>query len=125
MMCIQVKKRNDSCFDMDHFLKVCVEFVTVLLLIYVLVFWLGDMWGLSSLIRDGTCAPAKGLPGKSETTRILILCLTISLTSSWKSSLTVIMKNVTVIKRMISDEHSLERSFALQSSADLHSWNCM
>ena len=37
MMCIQVKKRNDCCFDMDHFLKVCVEFVTVLLLIYVLV----------------------------------------------------------------------------------------
>ena len=64
MMCIQVKKRNDSYFDMYHFLKVCVGFVTVLLLIYVLVFWLEDMLGLSSLTRDQTCAPANGLTAR-------------------------------------------------------------
>ena len=45
-------------------LKVLIEFVTVLLLFYVwgfvLVwfFWLGGMWGLSSLTRDELAPPA-------------------------------------------------------------------
>ena len=34
--------------------KVFTEFVTILLLFYVLVFWLWGMWNLSSLIRDRT-----------------------------------------------------------------------
>ena len=35
--------------------KVFIEFVTILLLSYVLVFWPQSMWGLSSLTRDRTC----------------------------------------------------------------------
>ena len=34
-------------FNVDHFLK-SIEFVTLLLLLYVLVFWLQGMWDLSS-----------------------------------------------------------------------------
>ena len=34
--------------------KVFIEFVTVLLLSYGLVFWPRGMWNLSSLIRDRT-----------------------------------------------------------------------
>ena len=33
-------------------LKVFIEFVTVLLLLHVLVFWLGARGGLNSLTRD-------------------------------------------------------------------------
>ena len=44
--------------------KVLIEFVTVLFLFYVLgiffFFWLGGLWYLSSLTRDGTCTPAMG-----------------------------------------------------------------
>ena len=39
-------------------LKIFFEFVTVFLLFYVLVFWLGGTWGLSSPARDRTCTPA-------------------------------------------------------------------
>ena len=52
-------------------LKVFIEFVTILLLFYVLVFWLWSMWDLSSLTRDQICTPAlegevlnTGPPGK-------------------------------------------------------------
>ena len=41
-------------FDVDHF-KVLIEFVTVLLLSYVLVFWPQGIWDLNSLTRDQTC----------------------------------------------------------------------
>ena len=34
------------------FLKVFIEFVTILLLFYVLVFWLRGMWDLSSPTRN-------------------------------------------------------------------------
>ena len=37
--------------------KVFIEFVTILLLFYVLVFWPRGMWDLSSLTRDRTCTP--------------------------------------------------------------------
>ena len=43
-------------FDVDHF-KVFIEFVTILLLFYVWVFWPQGTWGLSSLTRDPTCTP--------------------------------------------------------------------
>ena len=53
-------------------LKVFIEFVTILLLFYVLYFWLRGVWDLSSLTRDPTCTPAlegkvltTGPPGKS------------------------------------------------------------
>ena len=52
--------------------KVFVEFVTILLLLYVLGFWLWGMWDLNSLTTDGTHIPAlegkvltTGPPGKS------------------------------------------------------------
>ena len=40
--------------------KVFIEFVTILLLIFVLVFWPQDMWDLSSPTRDWTCTPCIG-----------------------------------------------------------------
>ena len=60
---------------MWNFFKVFIEFVAVLLLLYVLVFWPGDMWDLSSLPRDQTHTPtlegqvpSTGLLGKYGTT---------------------------------------------------------
>ena len=41
-------------------LKFFIEFVTVLFLVYVLVFWLWGIWGLSSPTRDGTHIPCFG-----------------------------------------------------------------
>ena len=40
--------------------KVFIEFVTILLLFYVLVYWPRGMWHLSSLFRDQTCTPCIG-----------------------------------------------------------------
>ena len=40
--------------------RVFIEFVTTLLLFYVLVFWPQGMWDLSSLTRDWTCTPCVG-----------------------------------------------------------------
>ena len=40
--------------------KVFIEFVTILLLFYVLVFWPRGMWDLSSQTRDQTCTPYNG-----------------------------------------------------------------
>ena len=45
---------------MDHFFKVCIVFVTILFLFYLLVFWPRGMWDLSSLTRDQTCTPCIG-----------------------------------------------------------------
>ena len=41
-------------------LKVFIEFVTLLLLFYALVFWPRGMWGLGSLTRDRTHNPCIG-----------------------------------------------------------------
>ena len=58
-------------FYVNHF-KVLIEFATILLLFYVLVFWPWGMRCLSFLARDGTHTPytgrwtlATGRPGKS------------------------------------------------------------
>ena len=48
-------------FLMWPLLKVCIEFVTILLLFYVLVLWPRGMWYLSSPTRDRTCTPCIGL----------------------------------------------------------------
>ena len=47
-------------FLMWTIFKVFIEFVTILLLFYVLVFWPRGMWDLSSLTRDQTCTPCLG-----------------------------------------------------------------
>ena len=47
----------DFFFLMWTVFKVFTEFVTILLLFYVLVFWLQGMWELSSPTRDQTCTP--------------------------------------------------------------------
>ena len=39
---------KDFSFNVNHFFKVFIEFVTVLLLLYVLVFWPRSRWDLSS-----------------------------------------------------------------------------
>ena len=45
---------------MDHLFKDFIEFITILLLFYVLDFGSQDMWDLSSPTRDGTCTPCTG-----------------------------------------------------------------
>ena len=47
-------------FDVDHFLKVFTEFVTILLPLYVSVFWPRGMWDLNSPTRDRTRTPFIG-----------------------------------------------------------------
>ena len=47
-------------FLMWTIFKVFIEFVTIWLLFYVLVFWLQDMWDFNSLTRDQTCTPCVG-----------------------------------------------------------------
>ena len=60
-------------FLMWTIFTVFIEFVTILLLFYVSVFWPWGMWDLSSPRRDRTCMPAledkvltTGPPGKSQ-----------------------------------------------------------
>ena len=45
-------------FFMWIIFKVFIEFITILLLFYVLVFWPQGMWDLSSQTRDQTCTPS-------------------------------------------------------------------
>ena len=67
-------------FFMWTILKVFIEFVTILLLFYVLIFWPRGMWDLRSLTRDQTYTPCIGRqslnprpPGKSLSFSISIL----------------------------------------------------
>ena len=79
-------------FLMWTIFKVFIEFVTILLLFCVLVFWLGGMWDLSSPTRDQTIPPAlegeiltTGPPGKSlvfvvfvkSQTSLIVLLMTV------------------------------------------------
>ena len=52
---------KDFFFDVDHF-RVCIEFVTILLLFffYVSVLWPQDMWDHSSVSKDRTCISCIG-----------------------------------------------------------------
>ena len=58
----------DSLFDTFFFkiflrwtiFKVSIEFVTILLLFYILFFWLRDMWDLSSTTSSTICIPCTG-----------------------------------------------------------------
>ena len=52
-------------FDVGHFFKGFVEFVTILLLFHVSAFWSLGTWDLGSPTRDRTCSPCTGPPGKS------------------------------------------------------------
>ena len=47
-------------FLMWTIFRVFIEFVTILLLFYVLVFWPRGIWDLSSPTRDRTCTPSIG-----------------------------------------------------------------
>ena len=46
--------------DVNHVKSLFIEFVTLLFLFYVLVFWPWGMWDLSSPTRDQTCIPCIG-----------------------------------------------------------------
>ena len=75
---IAIKDFSQNFFRFLFFLvwaifKVFIEFVTILLLFYVLGFWPRGMWDLSFPTRDGTAPPAlegdvltTGPPGKSS-----------------------------------------------------------
>ena len=54
--------------------KVFIEFVTILLLFHVLVFWPRGMWDLSSLTRDWTCTPSAGRQSLNHWTAREIPC---------------------------------------------------
>ena len=47
-------------FNVNHFLKVFIEFVTILLLFCLLVFCLRGMWYFSAPTRDRTSTPCIG-----------------------------------------------------------------
>ena len=56
--------------------KVLIEFVTILFLPYVLVFWLGGIRDLSLLSRDPTCTPFIGRQSLNHwTTKVCISLL--------------------------------------------------
>ena len=55
-------------FLMWSIFKVFIEFVTVLLLFYVLVFWPRGMWDPSFPTRDRTCTPCIGRRGLNHWT---------------------------------------------------------
>ena len=51
---------EDFFFLMWTIFKVLIEFVTILLLFYVLISWPRGVWDLSSPTRDWTCTPCLG-----------------------------------------------------------------
>ena len=77
--------------------KVFIEFVTILLLFYVLLFWPRGMWDLSSLTRDQTCTlwtrrwrlnhwTARGVPSSLLKLSFLLfnkICLLSDFISGW------------------------------------------
>ena len=74
---------------LGHFLKVFIEFVAILLLFYVLVFWLWGMWDLRSLTKEPILTPSledevltTGPPGKSP---VCIEFLTVFMLTALKS----------------------------------------
>ena len=72
-------------FFLDFFLmwtifNIFIEFVTILLLFYVLIFWPGSTWDLSSLTRDQTRTPCIGRQSLNHwtTRKVPILIFTLS-----------------------------------------------
>ena len=64
--------------------KVFIEFVTIFLLFYVLVFWLRGMWDLSSLTGNQTCAPCIRRQNLNHwTAREVPMCTFSLLRQSW------------------------------------------
>ena len=62
--------------------NVFIEFVTILLLFYVLVFWPEGMWDLSSPTRDQTCTLCLGRPSFNRwTTREVPSTLSLNVTT--------------------------------------------
>ena len=51
------------------FFKSLLNLLTILFLVYVLVFWLWDTWDLSLPTRDGTCTPCIGRRSLNHWTR--------------------------------------------------------
>ena len=69
---------------MSTVFKVFIEFVTIFLLFYVLVFWLRGMWDLSSLTRNQTCAPCIRRQNLNHwTAREVPMCTFLRLRQSW------------------------------------------
>ena len=56
------------------FLK-STEFITTLILFYVLFYWPQGMWDFRSLTRDGTCIPYTGRQSFNHWTASEVLCL--------------------------------------------------
>ena len=61
--------------------KVYIEFVTILLLSYVLLFWPQDMWDVSFAIPDQTCTPCNGRQSLNHWTARDVLLLLLNAVS--------------------------------------------
>ena len=79
---LQLEKSPHSSEDLAQpkinkiiFLKVFIEFLTILLLFYVLIFWLWGMWDPSSPTRDQTCTSWIGRWSLKHWTTREVLCL--------------------------------------------------
>ena len=60
----------------NSFFKVVIEFVTMLFLLSVLVFWSPGMWDLGSPTKDQTCTPCIGRRSLNHwITREVPLCI--------------------------------------------------
>ena len=64
-------------FQLWTIFKVFTEFVTILLLFYVLSFWLRGMWDLISPNRDRTCTPCIGRQNLNHWTAIEVRTVTL------------------------------------------------
>ena len=78
--------------------KVFIEFVTILLLLYVLVFWLQGMWVLVPWLRTASCSP-DALKSKVLTTGPLV----IKITEIYWLTVRTIANNFCLVKKIISD----------------------
>ena len=68
------KKKNQKPLS-DHFLKVFIEFIIILLLFYVLAFWLQSTWDLISPTRDQIHMPCTGRGSLNHWTARSATCL--------------------------------------------------
>ena len=73
-------------FSMWTIFKVFIEFVTILLLFYVLVFWSRGMWDLSSPTRDRTRTPCIGRQSLNHWTAREVPTSSVLETDIWEAS---------------------------------------
>ena len=119
----------NSIFSMWTIFKVFIEFVIILLLFYVLVFWPRGMWDLSSLTRDQTHAPGigrrslnTGPPGKSHLLVYLQNFITEDKFSRWERAVYQPKCNV-IINKLLWGKATGRRCYLNKSLKDENCFN--